>query len=516
MNKDPMQYNEDWQSLKQHKTPEWMMDGKFGIYTHWTPVTVATKDNHGDWYGYTMYMDKHTLGWNGEIVQNKPHAAYKYHVEKYGSPDKFGYKDLIKLFQPKKFDAQEWADIFEKAGAKFAGPVAVHHDNFSMWDSKITRWNIKENSGFDALGELEKAIKGRGMKLITTFHHSYSWNFFIEAYKFDAKDPQYADLYCVPHERIEPPSEEFEDIWYEKLNEVMVNYQPDLIWFDMGFENISDTSRKKFMARYFNLSNDWQKDVGVCYKIKSNPPLPPETGILDFELGRSDQLLDNFWVTDTSFGPWFYQDQMKDGTGLKTANHIITMLIDIISKNGSLLLNVPPNENGEIIPYLKDTLTDIGNWLRKNGEAVYNTRPWKIYGEGPTKLDKPFGGFNETKGFKYSPEDIRYTRSKNNKTLYATVLAWPGENKQVTLNAFSKGMISPSITVERISIIGYDDDISWKQNDNGLIITLPDTKVDDTFVMKIETKNDVMAIDVTDDFVSEHPNNKKSDSNFMA
>lgn len=501
MNKHEIKYMEDWQSLKQHETPEWIMDGKFGIYTHWTPVTVATKDNHGDWYGYSMYQSDYTLGWNGEIIENKPSEAYQYHMKKYGDPEGFGYKDMIKLFQPNKFNADEWADLFEKSGARFAGPVAIHHDNFAMWDSDVTRWNIKDNSGFDAMGELMKAIKSRGMKFVTTFHHSFSWYFFNESYRFDGRNIEDSDLYCEPHDRSDPPSGEFEELWYKKLDEVMQKYQPDLIWFDFCFEFISVRNRKRFMARYYNLAEEWDKEVGVCYKIKANPPIPPESGILDFELGRSDKLLSDFWMTDTSIGPWFYQNQIRDGRNLKSADEIITLLIDIVSKNGCLLLNIPPDDNGEIIDPVKMTLTNIGNWLETNGEAIYNTRPWKIYGEGPTVLEKPNGGFNEKKGFKYIQGDIRYTRTKDCKTIYASILAWSKEQEKILLRAFSKNVLHSPLAIEKISMLGYEEEVDWLLQDDGLIIVMPLHIIHNTVVVRIELYGNVMDVQVDTDFI---------------
>jgi alpha-L-fucosidase len=504
MDKRKRRYTEEWESLKQHATPEWIMDGKFGIYTHWTPVTVATKDNHGDWYGYSMYQSDYTLGWNGEIIENKPSKAYEYHVKRFGNPDQFGYKDMIKLFQPKKFNADEWASLFEKSGARFAGPVAIHHDNFAMWDSDVSRWNIMNNLGFDAVGELMQAIKSRGMKFVTTFHHSFSWYFFNESYRFDGRDIENADLYGEPHDRSDPPSEQFEELWYKKLDEVMLKYEPDLIWFDFCFEFISARNRKKFMTRYYNLADEWGKAVGVCYKIKANPPIPPQSGILDFELGRSDKPLSDFWMTDTSIGPWFYQDQMRDGSGLKSADEIITMLIDIVSKNGCLLLNIPPDNNGEIIEPVKKTLLSIGSWLEINGEAIYETRPWKIYGEGPTMLDKPQGGFNEKKGFKYAEGDIRYTRSKDCHTIYASILAKPEEQKKVVLRAFSRSVLLTPIFIEKISMLGCDGELSWTLQDDGLSIVMP-AHMDHpyTVVVKIKVSGNVMDVETGTDFVED-------------
>ena len=222
MAKGPFQPN--WESLKAHQDPEWFRDAKFGIYTHWGPVTVGAEDgpSGGQWYGHSMYDT------------NSP--TFKYHQKKYGDQHTVGYKDIIPKFTAEKFNADDWADLFAKAGAKFAGPVAVHHDNFAMWNSQLTRWN-SQNMGphRDITGELEKTIRAHGMKFITTFHHGYAWRYFEPAFKFDAADGENADLYTEVHARKAPASQHFQDVWLAMVDEVLNKYQPDLIWFDFEF-----------------------------------------------------------------------------------------------------------------------------------------------------------------------------------------------------------------------------------------------------------------------------------------
>ncbi|GAG40401.1 unnamed protein product, partial [marine sediment metagenome] len=247
-----------WESLAKHETPEWFRDAKFGIYTHWGPVTVGAEDGPGgvQWYGCNMYKP------------NSP--TFEYHRKRFGDQHQVGYKDIVPLFKAEKFDAEQWARLFAASGAKFAGPVAIHHDNFAMWDSALTEWDsMDKGPKRDITGELEKAIRKRGMKFIATFHHGFSWRYFEPSYKYDGADPKYAGLYCQAHEPDAPPTQEFMEQWLDKVNEVVGKYEPDLIWFDFGLGNeqrncIRPEYQRRMFADYYNWAVRNNRQVGVA------------------------------------------------------------------------------------------------------------------------------------------------------------------------------------------------------------------------------------------------------------
>ncbi len=451
-------YQPTWESISQHyQAPEWFKDAKFGIYTHWGPVTVGAEDGPSgvQWYGRYMYQ--------------KNHALFKYHMETYGDPNEVGYKDMIARFNPRQFDADEWAEIFAASGAKFAGPVAIHHDNYAMWDSAFTRWDSMDTAPRrDFTGELATALRKRGMKFIATFHHAFSWEYFDGAYAYDGDDPQYADLYGEKHKPGDPPTELFLKVWLNKINEVTDKYQPDLIWFDFGLGKlIPESYQMQMFADYYNRAAHQGRQVGVAHKHWN---IHEHAGIIDFERGRLDRTTDYPWLTDTSVGPWFHQ---KSHT-YRTPDQLIDMLVDIVSKNGCMLLNVGPTAQGVIPAEAQRLLRAMGQWLAINGEAIYSTRPWLIYGEGPTRMAKS-GGFSEDKDRVYTARDIRYTQSKDGKALYAIVLGWPG--KELTLSFVSVKKQAPNAG---ITLLDQSQTIPYRINVAGQpVLDLSDVRTQD-------------------------------------
>ena len=460
-----------WESLAKHETPEWFRDAKFGIYTHWGPVTVGAEDGPGgvQWYGRNMY------------IPNSP--TFKYHRKRFGDQHQFGYKDIVPLFKAEKFDADGWAELFAASGAKFAGPVVIHHDNFAMWDSALTEWDsMDKGPKRDITGELEKAIRKHGMKFIATFHHGFSWRYFEPSYKYDGANPKYAGLYCQAHEPDAPPTQEFMEQWLGKVNEVVNKYQPDLIWFDFGLGSekrkcITPEYQQRMFADYYNWAVRNNRQVGVAHKHRH---IHTHTGILDFERGREDKLVPYPWLTDTSVGPWFCQKS----TPFKSVNQIVDVLVDIVSKNGCMLLNVGPAADGTIPPQGREILLGIGSWLKVNGEAIYKTRPWQAFGEGPTL--NTGGGFSERKDKPYTSEDIRFTRSKNGKTIYTVVLGWP-DRKLVVKSLGTKSEYHFG-SIAKVELLGHNRPLKWKQNEDGLIVQFPRNKpCKHAFVLKITT-----------------------------
>ena len=405
-------YEPTWESLREYKEiPKWLRDGKFGIYTHWGPYAVHAYGSNTTWYSFALYLDA-----NGE--------ARKHFEKTFGKlTPTFGYKDLIPKFTAEKFDADEWADLFAKSGAKFAGPVAEHHDGFAMWDTKFSKWNAaKMGPKRDVVGELAKAVRKRDMKFVTAFHHAANWFFFpVLDKRYDTGDPKNYGLYGQPHKRGAMRNQAFIDEWYGKIIEVIDNYSPDFIWFDFALDSIPEGYVKDFLAYYYNHAEAKGKEVVVTYKDND---LVPAAGVRDLELGQEPKLTYYEWITDSTVddrGAWGYANDLV----FKSPDRVIDNLIDRVSKNGYLLLNVGPKPDGTIPDEARKLLLEMGAWLKVNGEGIYGTSPWIIAAEGPTNLgDIQRQGFNES-DVVYTGQDIRFTVKGD--TIYATFLAWPGK-----------------------------------------------------------------------------------------
>lgn len=464
-------------SLTQHQTPDWFRDAKFGIYTHWGPVAVATARQPAGksdcWYGRYMY----TPGLSGPQAPGRipSRSTFEDHRKNFGDQSQFGFKDIIPLFKAERFNADEWADLFIQSGAKFAGPVVIHHDNFAMWDSEVTRWNAaKMGPKRDITGELEQAIRKRGLKFVTAMHHAMTWYFYEPAFAYDAKDPQYSDLYGDPHPLADKdlskdwcqvtwvkPSDRFVREWLAKTMEVVDKYKPDLLWHDAAMDQIPEQTRLAMATYFYNRAAEEKREVVLTYKGND---MPKGTAVLDFERSAAAEVLPMPWLTDTSLGRYFWYYDAGDAYTFST-NELVCMLIEIVSKNGCLLLNVGPNPDGTIPQKQKDTLLGIGSWLKVNGEAIYGTRTWKVFGEGPNLA----GGGSDSAAMKYSAEDIRFT--SKGETLYALVLTAPqGVVKITSLGKEAKLADKP---VASVRLLGSDQVIDWTQENDALVVNVP-------------------------------------------
>jgi alpha-L-fucosidase len=468
-------YEPTWESLAQYdETAEWFKDAKFGIYAHWGVLSVPAYAN--DWYPRNMHVEG--------TDENK------HQVATYGPLDKFGYHDFVPMFTAEKFNADEWADLMVKAGAKFGGVVAEHHDGWSNWASKINPWNSMDKGPHrDLVGELGKAIHGRGLKLVTSFHKDRNLQLFqdqpekwLDDTSYFPYNPKMATSSEDPVVRMmygNIPKEQFYKNWVGELGELIDNYSPDLIYFDSKMTKIPDSYKKEFLAHYFNHSVAEKQQVVVTHK---EGELPKTVSLEDFEKGRNNAITPDFWLTDetVSVGSWSYTNTL----GLKTADEIIHLLADVVSKNGALMLNISPMADGTVPQNQKDILLTIGDWLKVNGEAIYGSRTWKVFGEGPTKQEKS-GMFVDK--ITYTPNDVRYTKKGN--TVYAIFLGWPGENKDITLESFSGKVFDFVPKVKKVSLLAYGQNISFTMDDSGLHFKSPAVKVDDkAFVVKIETE----------------------------
>lgn len=441
-------YSPKWKSIIQHPTPEWFQDAKFGIYFHWGVYSVPAFDN--EWYPRNMYI--------------RGHKVFNYHREHFGPQEEFGYKDFIPSFTAEKFNADEWVDLFVKTGAKFVGPVAEHHDGFAMWDSKLSDWDAKDmGPKRDIVGEIEQAVRKRGLKFLTSFHHAFNWKYYEPAFEYDAKDPHCAGLYGDPHFPGMPESEEFLEDWLAKLKEVVDKYRPDYIWFDFCWrEPTFESYKREFLSYYYNKGEEWGKEVVVSYKDKD---LPRGAGVLDLERGRLDSLRKELWITDTSIDrkSWCYIQEPD----YWPVNTLIDNLVDRVSKNGNTLLNIAPRPDGTIPEAQKERLLEIGKWLAVNGEAIYGTRYWFTYGEGPTQMKG--GSFSERNEVQYTSKDIRFTTKGN--ILYAIALDWPVE--EVVIESLK---VLDASKILSITMLGVDGELTWNQTANGLRIQTPTRK----------------------------------------
>jgi alpha-L-fucosidase len=476
--KTTVKFEPTWESLTNYEVPEWFRDAKFGIYTHWGPYSVPSWEN--EWYPRLMYSRND--GRRGS-------KFYDYHRETWGHPSEFGYKDFIPLFRAEKFDADEWADLFKKAGARFAGPVAQHHDGFAMWDSELTGWDARDmGPGRDILGELAAAVRKRDIKLVTSFHHAFHWKYYEPSYEIessDTKDPDFAGInkiYPPVHEPGEPESEEFLQNWLDRVVEVIDKYQPDYLWFDFGWREPGfESYKQEFLAYYYNQAQEWGKDVVVTYK---NDYLPAGVAVLDLERGQLDTLSTRPWITDTSVGlkSWSYIDDPD----YKSVNTLVDNLIDRVSKNGNLLLNVGPRPDGSIPEEQKELLLGIGAWLDVNGEAIYGTRPWIRYGEGPTRMATGHMTERQNKGLAYTSKDIRFTTRES--FLYAIALDWP-EDREIHVQSLNEDVKISSGGIAKVSLVGSEEELGWTRDASGLHITLPDNRpCDHAYTLKIKLK----------------------------
>lgn len=442
-------YQATWDSLSQHPDPEWFRDAKFGIYFHWGVYSVPAHKT--EWYPHYMYDENHPI--------------YKHHVEKYGHPGVFGYKDFIKDFKAEHFDPGAWAELFKEAGARFAGPVAEHADGFAMWDSKFTEWDAHDmGPKRDIVGEMEKAIRKQGLKFITTFHHQWLWGWYPTwDDRYDVANPAYAGLYGPKAQagafRSPKPSEAYCELWKNKVNEVVDKYQPDLLWFDSRTNTIEDRFRREMVAHYYNQAAQWGRDVGITHK---NKDLPVGVGILDIERGRMSDLSDRIWLNDDSIDWGSWCDVAN--ANYKPTDRLIDGLVDIVSKNGNLLLNITPRADGTIPMPVQKRLREMGQWLKINGDAIYGTRPWVTFGEGPTLVKG--GHFGEKNIRDFQAKDIRFTTQ--GKTIYAIALAWPG-TEPLTITSMGTGQKAVG-KIKAISLIGYEGKLTWSRTQAGLAI----------------------------------------------
>ena len=462
-----------WESLQQYTVPAWYEDAKFGIFIHWGVYSVPAFGN--EWYPRNMYR--------------QDTAEFQHHVATYGPQSQFGYKDFIPQFKAEHFNPDQWAELFKTAGARYVVPVAEHHDGFAMYDTALSPWcAAKMGPKRDIIGELAQAVRRQGLVFGLSSHRAEHWWFLNGGMQFDSdvRDPRYYDFYGPAKPSSEDwkskdwlprPDAQFLDDWLARIGELVDKYQPQLVYFDWWIEQIVfQPYLQRFAAYYYNRGAEWQRGVVINYK---HDAFPAGAAVYDVERGQLKDLHPRFWQTDTSISrnSWGYV-QNQD---YKTASDIVCNLVDVVSKNGTLLLNIGPRPDGSIPEPEEKILLEIGQWLAINGEAVYGTRPWRIFGEGPTEVLG--GGFTDAKPLAFTGQDVRFTTKGD--TLYAIALAWPGEQFIVK----SLGTSSPlwKGAVDSISLLGYEGQLAWSRQESGMIVQMPDRKpCAHAFVLKIK------------------------------
>jgi alpha-L-fucosidase len=440
-------FQPDWASLSRYQIPEWYRDAKFGIFIHWGVYSVPAFGS--EWYPREMYLQ------GSEI--------FKHHLATYGPQNKFGYKDFIPMFKAEHFNPDVWADLFKRSGAKYVIPVAEHHDGFAMYNTSLSKWNaFNMGPKRDIIGELAEAIRKQGLVFGVSSHRIEHWFFLNGGRLFDSdvKDPAFADFYGPARGEKDSLTTEYMNDWLMRSIELVNKYKPQVFWFDWWIEQPAmEPYRKSFAAYYYNQALAWNKGVVLNYKNKS---FPESAAVLDIERGKMAGIREPAWQTDDAVGfkSWGY----INGENYKSAQYVVDELVDIVSKNGNLLLNIGPRSDGTIPEEQQQLLLSIGKWLDVNGEAIYGTRPWKLFGEGPT--ENLGGSFIDGKVQRFTPQDIRFTTKGD--YLYAIVLELPASSSETRIKSLS--VHAGNGKVSSIELLGSKEKISWLQKEDALII----------------------------------------------
>jgi len=447
------------ESLKGYRVPDWFRDAKFGIWAHWGPQSAPEQ---GDWYARNMYIEGN--------------AQYKWHQQNFGHQSKVGFKDVIPTFKGEKFDPEHLLDLYKKAGAKYFMSMGVHHDNFDMWNSKHTRWNaVNMGPKKDVVGLFRKAALNHGLKFAVSDHLWISYKWFGTSHDsdkagdyagvgYDGNDPKNFDLYHdLPKDYPQRLAwdqtgipESWRRHWFDRIKDLVDNYHPDLLYTDgpLPFEEYG----LNLVAHLYN------GNPQAVYTSKRKEDCEQGTCALDYERGLPDTINPNPWQTDTCVGEWHYKRDIK----YKTPKTVIDMLVDIVSRNGNLMLNFPLPGSGELDSRELAILSEITDWMAVNSEGIYATRPWKNFGEGPATEQKGQGRFNENGRKALTAQDIRFTTK--GKTLYAFLMGWPGAQGVVPSLGSDK--------IENVELLGRGK-VNWSQDSGGLKVELPEQRPSD-------------------------------------
>ncbi len=493
-------FKADWNSLTNYVTPEWFRDAKFGIWAHWGP---QCEPEHGDWYARSMY--------------EQGSSDYKSHLAEYGHPSTNGFKDVIHQWKAANFNPDKLLKFYKENGAKYFMALANHHDNFDNFDSKYQPWNsVAVGPHKDLIGGWAAAARKNGLRFAVSVHASHAWSWYEVAQgadtngafagvpydgkltKADGKglwwdglDPQ--DLYAQNHtpgtklqwewnpaKGSSVPDAAYMEKYFNRVKQLWDDYHPDQIYFDdsvLPFHGVTDEVGLNLAAHFYNTRLDKDGHTEAVMNNKMLDPMQREAMTYDIERGKADSILPLPWQTDTCIGSWHYDQAIFQHHGYKSAASVVRMLADIVSKNGNLMLSVPLQRDGQPDADEIKIISEIGAWMKINGEAIYATRPWKTFGEGPSTVvaDKgQFGGQKDVQKKPFTAEDIRFTQSKDGKILYAIVLEIPKDGK-VTIKALASNSANWPGEIGSVRLVGSSwwSKLEFTRDENGLHVSLP-------------------------------------------
>lgn len=495
----------NWESLKQYQVPEWFRNAKFGIWAHWGPQCV---EGSGDWMARSLY-------------QEGSHQ-YKYHVQHYGHPSEVGFKDIIPLWKAEKWDPDKLIALYKKVGAQYFFALGNHHDNMDLWNSQYQPWNsVNMGPEQDILAGWEKAARKHGLPFGISFHADHAWSWYEPSQRHDKEGPKAGvpydgkltkadgkgkwwegydpqELYAQNHPLSQDswdngaihrqwawgngvcqPTQEYCTNFYNRTLDAINRYNPDLIYFDVTgvpFYPISDGGLK-IAAHFYNHNMATHK--GKLEAVMFGKILDEDQRkalVWDVERGAPDKALEQPWQSCSCLGDWHYNTSVYENNRYKSAASVVKLLVDIVSKNGNLLLSVPLRADGTLDDKEEMILNDLGEWMSVNKECIIDTRPWKVFGEGPiaeSAIPLNAQGFNEGAYSKATAKEIRFTQ--NGQKLYATVLAWP-EERQVLIKSLADGNSLYPSKIKKVELLGYGK-VSFTRTLNGLLVNLPDKQV---------------------------------------
>ena len=508
-------FEASWESFEaNYRTPDWFRDAKLGIWAHWGPQCVP---EYGDWYGRQMYQ------------QGNPY--YEHHVATYGHPSEFGFMDFLPRWKVDRWDPQRLMGLYKKAGAKYFVSMANHHDNFDNFNSRYHRWNsTKIGPMRDIVGEWAKVTREAGIRFGVSNHSAHAWHWWQTAYGYDAEGPKQGvrydaakrhkdggkgkwwdgfdpqELYTGPHGDMVPPDgittikamNAYNDShsgqwletpppgedWYAKQwllrqKDLVEQYHPDFVYMDDYVMPLGQAGLDA-VAHFYNANRAWNGSLEAVVTTNALNDQQARGLTNNVERGFSDRLRPLPWQTCTCIGQWHYDRRIYEQNGYKTAKEVIQRLIDTVSKNGTLLLSIPVRGNGEIDDKEEKVLTDMAAWMDVNGEAIFGTRPWDIYGEGPTRFVE--GMQNEQLAKSFSHEDIRFTTKSG--VLYALPTEWPNA-PFVTITSMAEGSAQRKGKVEHVELLGHGQPLRFELGMDGLTVKLPDARPAFTPVLKI-------------------------------